>query len=409
MKIIRKILMGLLGLIIILVLIVVLFFRQETYQIYKVVTFFDSKDISNNFRNAKNIFKTSTVPRSEIPYQFPVAATVSLPETFAYRDSIIQTKKYLDYTLTDALLIIRHDTILHEYYSNDFSADDHHISWSMSKSVISALIGIAIQEGKIKSIEQSVTEYLPDFAQTGYDGVRIKDVLQMSSGVGFNEDYGDFYSDINVMGRYFALGMPMRDFAKRLKRARQPGTYNLYVSIDTQVLGMILVQATGKSITEYMNEKLWAKIGAESEAYWIVDQAGMEFAIGGLNATARDYAKIGQLFLDSGRWQGNQIVPEDWVKASVTPDAPHLIPGKRESAELEEGYGFQWWIPNGSKDEFNAQGIYTQFIYVDPDMDMVIVKLSSNYHFKNDHGLFHDIEIELYRKIAEQLKATDHQ
>jgi len=165
------------------------------------------------------------------------------------------------------------------------------------------------------------------------------------------------------------------------------------------------VQATGKSITEYMNEKLWSKMGAESEAYWIVDKAGMEFAIGGLNATARDYAKLGQLFLDSGRWQGNQIVPEDWVKASVTPDAPHLMPGKRASAELEEGYGFQWWIPYGSKDEFNAQGIYTQFIYIDPDMDMVIVKLSSNYHFNNDHGLFHDIEIELYRKIAEQLKA----
>jgi len=274
--------MGLLGLIILLTLIVVLFFRQETYQFYKVLSFFEPTEISNNFRNAKNIFKTSTVPRSDNPYHFPVAAQVSLPETFSYRDSIIQTKPYLDYTLTDALLIIRHDSILHEYYSNGFTADDHHISWSMSKSVISALFGIAIQEGKIKSIEQSVTEYLPDFAQTGYDGVRIKDVLQMSSGVGFDEDYGDFNSDINVMGRYFALGMPMRDFAKRLKRARQPGTYNLYVSIDTQVLGMILVQATGKSITEYMNEKLWSKIGAESEAYWAVDNSGMEFAIGGL-------------------------------------------------------------------------------------------------------------------------------
>jgi CubicO group peptidase (beta-lactamase class C family) len=402
--------MSLLGVIIFLAVLVVLFFRQEAYQIYKVVTFFEPTHISNNFRNARSIFKTSTVPKADIPYHFPLAAhPFSLPETFSYRDSVIQTKNYLDYTLTDALLIIRHDTILYEYYGNEFTADDHHISWSMSKSVISALIGIAVQEGKIKNIEQTVTEYLPDFANTGYDGVRIKDVLQMSSGVGFNEDYGDFNSDINVMGRYFALGMPMRDFARRLTRARRPGTYNLYVSIDTQVLGMILVQATGKSITEYMNEKLWSKIGAESEAYWIVDKAGMEFAIGGLNVTARDYAKIGQLFLDSGRWQGNEIVPEDWVRASITPDAPHLLPGKRASAEHEEGYGFQWWIPNGAKDEFNAQGIYTQFIYIDPDMDMVIVKLSSNYHFKNDNGLFHDIEMELYRKIAEQLSTNNQQ
>lgn len=405
MKILRKILLGLLATIAGLAIIVVLFFRQEAYQMYKVITFFEAANISENFKSAKSIFRTTTIPKPERSFQFAVAAVpIELPEAFTYRDSVIQTKKYLDYSMTDALLIIRHDTLVHEYYSNGFTATDHHISWSMSKSVISALIGIAIEEGKIKSIEQTVTDYLPDFAGTGYDGVRIKDVLQMSSGVDFNEDYGDFYSDINVMGRYFALGMPMRDFAKRLKRGRQPGTYNLYVSIDTQVLGMILVQATGKSVTDYMNEKLWSRIGAESEAYWIVDKSGMEFVIGGLNATARDYAKIGQLFLDSGRWQGQQLVPADWVRASVTPDAPHLMPGKRVSAQHEEGYGFQWWIPEGAKDEFNAQGIYTQFIYVDPNMDMVIVKLSSNHQFKDDQGLHHDIEIELYRKIAEELK-----
>jgi CubicO group peptidase (beta-lactamase class C family) len=325
----------------------------------------------------------------------------SLPESFQSGDSTINTQAYLDYTLTDALLVVRHDTIRFEYYANHFTAEDHHISWSMSKSVISALIGIAIKEGKIKSIEETVTDYLPEFAGTGYDKVRIKDVLQMSSGVGFNED---------VMGRYFALGMPMAEFAKRLKRERQPGTYNLYVSIDTQVLGMILTKATGKSITDYMYDKLWSQIGAETEAYWIVDKTGMEFAVGGLNVTARDYAKVGQLFLDSGRWQGKQVVPEEWVIASVTPDAPHLMPGPRNTALRKDGYGFQWWIPFGSEDEFNAQGIYGQFIYIDPDKDVVIVKLSSNYHFKNDDtGFFHDLEIAMYRKIVAQIVAGDRE
>jgi CubicO group peptidase (beta-lactamase class C family) len=403
---IRRIALGLASVIGILILVVALFYRQEAYQLYNVLTFFDPGAISSNFKNAKNIFTTTTVPASTNPHYFPKRAQVfNLPNTFQYEDSTVNTQAYLDYTLTDALLIIRHDSIYFEYYANQFTDQDHHISWSMSKSVVSALLGIAISEGKINSIEETVTDYLPEFAGTGYDKVRIKDVLQMSSGVGFNEDYGDFNSDINVMGRYFALGMPMADFAKRLKRAREPGTYNLYVSIDTQVLGMILVRATGKSITEYMNEKLWSQIGAESEAYWIVDNTGMEFAIGGLNATARDYAKVGQLFLDSGRWQGKQIVPEAWVKASITPDAPHVMPGKRSTAERKDGYGFQWWIPVGREDEFNAQGIYSQFIYIDPDKDMVIVKLSSNYHFKNDKtGYFHDHEIELYRKIAEQIR-----
>ncbi|HRG80020.1 MAG TPA: serine hydrolase, partial [Cyclobacteriaceae bacterium] len=333
MKTIRKTVIGLASVLGLVVLLVILFFRQEAYQLYKVLTFFDENSISNNFKNVKNIFTTTTVPRSTNPHYFPKRAqSIILPETFQYEDSTVNTKAYLEFTLTDALLVIRHDTIYYENYSNQFREEDHHISWSMSKSVISALIGIAIREGKIKSIEQTVTDYLPEFVGTGYDKVRIKDVLQMSSGVGFNEDYGDFNSDINVMGRYFALGMPMADFAKRLKRAREPGTYNLYVSIDTQVLGMILTKATGRSITDYMNEKLWSQIGAESEAYWIIDKSGMEFAIGGLNATARDYAKIGQLFLDSGRWQGKQVVPEEWVIASVTPDAPHVKPGKRSTA-----------------------------------------------------------------------------
>jgi hypothetical protein len=379
MKLFRKILLGLAGLLGIAAIIVLLFYRQEAYQLYKVLTFFDKDNISQNFRGVNQIFSTSTVPQPEQSHPFPLSIKpYSLPETFQLSDSTINTKSFLDFTLTDALLIIQHDTMRYEYYGNGFTEDGHHIAWSMSKSVISALFGIAISEGKIKSIEQTVTDYLPEFAGTGYDKVRIKDVLQMSSGVGFNEDYGDFNSDINIMGRYFALGMPMADFAKTLKREREPGTYNHYVSIDTQVLGMILTKATGQSITQYMNEKLWSQIGSEAEAFWIVDKSGMEFALGGLN-------------------------PKDWVLASITPDAPHVMPGKRESAVLRDGYGFQWWIPEGSQGEFNAQGIYDQFIYIDPKTDMVIVKLSSNYRFKNDKKrLFHELEMSMFRKIVAQ-------
>ena len=405
MKIIRTIGISLAGLILITLLVIVGFFRQEAYQFYKVLTFFDKENISENFKSTGSIFKTRTVPKPDNSQAFQTSKKqFVLPNQYHVNDSAISTKAFLDFTLTDGLLVIQHDSIKYEYYGNNFKQTDHHISWSMAKSVVSALFGIAIHEGKIKSIEQTVTDYLPDFEGTGYDNVRIKDVLQMSSGVGFNEDYGDFNSDINVMGRYFALGMPMADFAKRLKREREPGTFNHYVSIDTQVLGMILVKATGKSISDYMNEKLWSQLNAEDNAYWIIDKAGMEFALGGLNLTARDYAKVGQLFLDSGRWKGKQVVPQEWVRASVTPDAPHVMPGKRDNAILADGYGFQWWIPFGAKDEFDAQGIYDQFIYVDPDKDLVIVKLSSNYHFKNDRKrIFHELEIGLFRAIAEKL------
>ena len=405
MKILKKTVAVIIGLLVFVSLIVILFYRQEAYQLYKVLTLFDKEDISWNFRNMKDIFPSVKIPASDQPFSFPVdAQPISLPENFMFNGQSLQTQNFLDSTLTEALLVLKGDTLRYEYYSNGFKQNDVHISWSVSKSVLSALFGIAVHEGHIQSIEETVTDYLPEFKGTGYDGVRIKDVLQMSTGVGFNEDYGDFNSDINVMGRYFALGMPMADFAKRLEREREPGTYNHYVSINTQILGMILVKATGRSVTDYMTEKLWGPLGAQDDAWWIIDNSNMEFVIGGLNATARDYAKMGQLFLDSGRWNGKQIVPEEWVVASITPDAPHLMPGKRSSAMRKEGYGYQWWIPSGGNGEFDAQGIYGQFIYVDPDRDMVIVKLASNYHFKEDKvSYFLDREIALFCAIAESL------
>lgn len=405
MKQVKKIFKGIGILMILMVVIIVMFYRQEAYRLYKVVTFFEPENISENFREIESIFPTRQVSKSTQTFAFPYAnMELVLPETFIHNDSIVNTQSYLDYTLTDALLIIQNDSIILEYYSNGFQPTDTHISFSMSKSVISALIGIAIEEGHIQSIENTVTEYLPEFEGTGYDGVQIKDVLQMSSGVRFNEDYSDFYSDINIMGRYFAIGKPMRKFAKTLIREREPGTYNQYVSIDTQILGMILTEATGMSISEYMQNKLWEPIGAESDAFWIIDNEGMEFAVGGLNCTAKDYAKIGQLFLNLGNWGGKQLVPKEWVIASITPDASHLVPGIRPNAKSKDGYGYQWWIPLGANDEYNAQGIYTQFIYVDPDKYMVIVKLSSNHHFKTDTtGYFHDHEIALYRTIAENI------
>jgi CubicO group peptidase (beta-lactamase class C family) len=369
---VKKILLALL----LIILVFSLYNWNKVYRLYKVLTLFEAENISENFRSMTSFFPYNSAKASENPYLFPVSTTrISLPNQFFAGDSLINTKDFLDFTLTDGFMILSNDTIVYESYSNGFIETDLHISWSMSKSVISALFGIAISEGKIGSIEEKVTDYLPELTGTGYDDVRIKDVLQMSSGVGFNEDYGDFFSDINRMGRYIALGKSMDEFASSLTRARTPGTFNHYVSIDTHVLGMILKKSTGKELATYMEEKLWNPLGAESEARWIVDDRGMEFALGGLNITLRDYARLGKLYLDSGRWNGKQIVPEDWVLASLTPDAPHLMPGDNPYSSSDTGYGFQWWVPESSEGEFLARGIYNQFIYVNPTHKIVIIQL----------------------------------
>ncbi|MFN7329616.1 MAG: serine hydrolase, partial [Bacteroidota bacterium] len=176
MKIVKKIFLGLAALLVAAFLVVALFYRQEAYQLYKVLTFFDKENISDNFKQVHTIFRVSVVPQPAQPRSFAVAKQfITLPEKFTARDSSVVTQAFLDYTLTDALLVVRHDSIVYEYYGNNFTAHDNHISWSMAKSVVSALLGIAIAEGKIESIEQTVTDYLPEFKGTGYDGVRIKD------------------------------------------------------------------------------------------------------------------------------------------------------------------------------------------------------------------------------------------
>jgi CubicO group peptidase (beta-lactamase class C family) len=222
---------------------------------------------------------------------------------------------------------------------------------------------------------------------SGYEDVSIKDVLQMSSGVRFNEDYGDFNSDINRFSRATAFGTSLDDFSASLDREREPGTYHHYVSIDTQVLGMVLTRATGKSLTHYLSEKIWQPLGMEHQAYWLADDNNMELALGGLNVSLRDYAKLGWLYLNQGTWTDKQhntqqIVPKQWVIDSTTADAPHLVAGENNSASSSSfGYGYQWWLPLGAEDEFSAQGIYNQYIYIDPDQNLVIVKNSANYRF----------------------------
>ena len=237
-------------------------------------------------------------------------------------------------------------------------------------------MGIAVEEGLIASIEDPVTRYVSTLTGSGYDGVRLKDVLQMSSGIRWNEDYSDPESDIRRSGRALGQGGSLDGFAASCVRGCEPGTFNRYNTTDTHVLGMVLRGATGRVLSEYLHEKLWEPMGMEADAFWIVDSTGAEFAGAGLSAVLRDYARLGQLYLNDGARDGAQIVPADWVRASVSADAPHLRPGVRPNAASPLGYGFQWWLPDDSG-AFSAIGIYNQYIFVDPATRLVVAKTSA--------------------------------
>ncbi len=369
-----------------------------------VTSLFSGKEQFQNLNRVHTLFPKTTVLPSSNPLLFQLDEPKELPTKFIFEGKQVDVDEYLLRTDTAALLIIQNGKIKYENYWLTGGPDEHWFSFSMAKSFISALIGIAIHQKYINSIEDKITFYVPQLKNSAYDNVRIKDILQMSSGASWNEDYGDPNSDINRSARIFAIGGSLDEFTSSLEKELEPGSFNRYNSTDTQALGMLLREATGASITEYMQKMLWEPIGAEKNGYWIVDSENMEMAYAGFMATARDYAKLGELYRLKGNLNNKQIIPSEWIELSTKPDGPHLLPGDNPLSDFPLGYGFQWWIPDNSGD-FSAIGVYNQFIYVSPKNNTVIVKLSANssYGTSNDANGKSELEgISFFKAILSQ-------
>tara|TARA_E500000178_G_C16950865_1_gene721214 strand:+ start:91 stop:1323 length:1233 start_codon:yes stop_codon:yes gene_type:complete len=389
----------------ILVLAIVMY-SPNIYKLYKLATLYNEKSIAKNFISINKVFDTSNpISASEKTFVFE-KEDFELPNSYEFEGEQLNLIEGLDHFHTDGLIILHDGKMLFEKYWNGNTKDSKHIAFSVSKSYLSALFGIAIEEGLIKSIDDSVSIYLDDFEGTGYEDVKIKNLLQMSSGIEFNEDYADPNSDINRFARATAKGSSFRDFAKTLKNGKKQGTYNHYVSLDTQVLGMILESVTDMPLREYLYKRIWSKIGTESDAYYIADKTGTDMALGGLNATLRDFSKFGQLYLNEGSWDGEQIVPKSWVLKSHTPDAPHLMPNAGDLSSSEWGYGYQWWIPGDPLTDYTAHGIFNQFIYVDPVSNVVIAKTSSNHRFRSEKEYSKAAHIAMFRSITKHIQNT---
>lgn len=374
-------------------------------KINKALAFKESMELDNiqySFIHMNEYLPSKIVHKADQPFIFPRINNIKLPNEFIQNGTTYNTWKYLDSSDTQGFIFIQNDTIQYENYWRGQEEDKQHISWSMAKSFVSALFGIAMDEGYIKSIDQTVDEYLPELKGSGYDGVKIKDVLQMSTGVKFDETYSDPNSDINRYWEGFGFGKSQDKFASTLINQRPPGTYNQYVSINTHVLGMIIVKATGRSLTDYLEEKIWKPIGSEFDAYWLADGEGMEMALGGLNACLRDYAKIGRLYLNKGNWNGTQIVPANWVEKSISITEEYLMPQSKNSSDIGIGYGYQWWIPDGNEGEFMAIGVFNQYIYINPTTNTIIVKNSANRNYYDGNNPYRSslVHIELFRKLA---------
>jgi CubicO group peptidase (beta-lactamase class C family) len=323
------------------------------------------------FQHMDDLFFTRPVPAGDLVW--PLTRRDAAPDiTYGWEGALLGFDEFLDRTYTNALVVLKDGEIVTETYRNNSTDQTRFASWSMAKSFVSTMVGLAVADGHIASLDEPVTRYLPELAEGAYGGVTIRQVLEMNSGVDYEERYDFENPGIAAWNHENALvqnRVRFVDAARTISRAHQPGEVFAYKTIDTAVLGWLVERVTDRPIAQYMSEKLWEPLGAEQDGFFIMDGPtgiGREFTGAGFAATARDFARFGQMVLDGGVANGRQVVPAEWLAQAT---GPAMGEGP------EGGYGYQWWtVPNS--DAFYALGLEGQFIYIDPATRTVVVKLS---------------------------------
>jgi CubicO group peptidase (beta-lactamase class C family) len=379
-----------------------------------------ARDIYWNFATINDYkkFQYLDVKKPDVPFTFKKSIKGISFDTITYDHKLYKFDDFLDENNCVAFLIIRNDSILYEKYFDKRNEESFVPSFSMSKSIVSALVGIAIADGKIKSVDQPITDYLPELIKQDerFSKITIKDLLNMRSGILYKESYNNPFG--NAAKSYYGTNLLVQ--MNKLKIIDEPDKNFEYKSINPQLLSFIIERATGKKIPDYLEEKIWQPLGMEYDATWSIDSRRHKEAKAFccLNARARDFAKFGRLYLDKGNWNGKQIIPKDWVEEST-------IVNKNTQNFF---YSYLWWhnveqtkISDTSKakgnevsrittntdkegktvkylqkpmNDFFASGLLGQFIYVYPAKNVIIVRLGKKSEV-NWPGLFNKIAKEL--------------
>ena len=336
---------------------------------------------SFTFRDTDKVFESRDVPRSGPVAPLATGPALAMP-AHSTGSMVMGYDGWADRTFTNALLVMKDGKVVFENYRNKSDAATHFVSFSMAKTITALLIGIALDEHKIRSLDDKAGDYVPELKSGGYGDATIRQILQMRSGVDYEERY-DFGANPSLAATIHTKAivrneMRFADPAMTIGKKTVPGSTFNYATLDTAVLGWILERATGEKLETFTASRLWGPLGAEAGAFWMADgPPGTGRALNGMgyNAVLRDFARLGQMMLDGGKANGKQIVPAGWVGQMTT-----MIPFPAQYARKAEfkGYGFQTWQVDDEPGAFSAVGLAGQFIYVHPKTRTVIVKLSYN-------------------------------
>ncbi|HSG34137.1 MAG TPA: serine hydrolase [Sphingomonadaceae bacterium] len=324
---------------------------------------------SFTFRETKDVFEYRDVRRGDEVWDLPRGEAMRLPGDY---------DAFAERTFTNAMLVIRKGEIVFEDYRNRMLPGTRHVAFSMSKTITALLTGIALDKGEIASLDDRADTYVPQLKGTGYEGVTIRQILQMRSGVDYEERY-DFGDNPSFAGRLHEQAIVLNrqrfaDGALETTRANEPGSTFNYSTLDTMVLGWVLEEATGLKLEQQMEQRIWQKLGAEADGFWLADgPPGNGRALNGMgfNATLRDFGRLGLLMANDGMRGDQRIIPEGWMRQVTA-----MLPTGAPAGQGFPGYGHQTWQVDSEPGAYAAVGLAGQFIYVHPASDTVIVKLS---------------------------------
>lgn len=324
--------------------------------------------------NPAHVFK-----RGATVHALPMAAAQIDPK-WTYEGKAWDTASYMAAMRTSGVLVLKDGKIVLERYGLDRGPNERWTSFSVAKSVTATLVGMAIKDGYIKSLDDPVTTYIPKLTGPGYAGVTVRQLITMTSGVKWNEDYTDPNSDVAKVGfSTDEAGVnPVVSYMRKLPREAAPGTKFVYKTGETDLAGILVSSATGKSLSAYLSEKLWAPYGMEQDGIWMDDIAGHERGGCCISITLRDYARLGQFMLDGGKVGGKDVLPDGWVADATSPHVT-FPPGG-----VETGYGYFWWLVPGG---YAAEGIFGQQVFIYPK-EMVVIAINSAWPRASDEKLW---------------------
>jgi CubicO group peptidase (beta-lactamase class C family) len=332
-----------------------------------------------NFRHMDRIFPSVPMPASDQPVSFP-RAPGTLPATFEHDGRTVSVQEFLQRSDTTGLMVLKDGVIRAEEYFQGASETSRFTSWSIAKTVVATLVAIAHGEGHIRSLDDPAKTYVPALDGKAWGEVTVRNLLRMATGIQFEELYDKPFSDIKLLFyRVFLIGTPVHDVISDLPAEGPQGERFHYISPTTQILAWVLAGAVGEPVSQYAQHALWQPLGMQDDGFWNLDNGGTELAFCCLNISVRDYAKLGQLYLQQGQWQGRQLLPAGWVHEATRRPEPWLAAG---NGYPERGYGYHIWVPKDPDQEYFANGVWGQHVWISEKHNVVIVKTSVDPDFQ---------------------------